>query len=183
MSVIRSVIFSTAAVLCAIVLLTPLPGLADDDHDRKKKRHGRRTGVVAVPPVYRDNCGACHLAYPPGLLPGRSWSRIMASPADHHGEEIELEKGAADQIAAYLQANAADVSGWKRSRKIMSSLGSATPLRVTQVPYIIRKHQDDDIPAGAFGRKSVGSMANCKACHPGAEQGDFDDDRVRIPAP
>ena len=32
-----------------------------------------------------------------------------------------------------------------------------------------------------FKRQSVGSFSNCLACHKGAEQGDFDDDRAAIP--
>jgi hypothetical protein len=32
-----------------------------------------------------------------------------------------------------------------------------------------------------FKRKSIGSMANCEACHITAEKGIYDDDDVKIP--
>jgi len=42
-------------------------------------------------------------------------------------------------------------------------------------------HEHDEIPAQVFKRASIGSAANCIACHSGAEQGYFDEDSVRIP--
>jgi len=179
-----------AAVFGASLVVLPHSILADDHHDRKSKHDSREQKTKGTGPAgwinnpaYQENCGSCHMAYPPGLLPARSWSKILAGLADHHGEAVELDPAVGLDLAAYLKNNAADVAGGKRSRKIVSSLGSATPIRVTEVPYLARKHSDDDLPADAFTRPSVGSRSNCRACHPGAEQGDFDDDRVRIPAP
>ena len=33
--------------------------------------------------LYIEECGACHLAYPPGLLPVQSWRGIMSDLEDH----------------------------------------------------------------------------------------------------
>ena len=43
------------------------------------------------------------------------------------------------------------------------------------------RNEHDEIPAQVFKRASIGSAANCIACHSGAEQGYFDEDSVRIP--
>ena len=51
--------------------------------------------------------------------------------------------------------------------------------RITQSAWFERKHRD--IEPAVWKRTSIGSRANCMACHTRADQGDFDDDRVRIP--
>ena len=61
----------------------------------------------------------------------------------------------------------------------MKSIGSQTPLRITQVPYIQREHHK--IQPSVFERESIGSFSNCAACHTTAEKGIYDDDAVTIP--
>ncbi|MFH1036211.1 MAG: cytochrome C [Pseudomonadota bacterium] len=147
-----------------------------DGHGHKKRKHRAR----ATPdPIYTQACGQCHMAYPPCLLPEASWRQLMEGRRDHFSENLSLSQAEALHIQGYLMANAADRAGGKRSRKIMDSLGGATPLRPSQVPYLRHKHRK--IGADTFARPAVGGMRNCRACHPGAEQGDFDDDRASIP--
>jgi hypothetical protein len=33
---------------------------------------------INTPKAYAQECTACHIAYPPGMLPKQSWQRIMA---------------------------------------------------------------------------------------------------------
>jgi Dihaem cytochrome c len=159
----------------------------DDDHSRKRKRYRdrRQYSEHQVPPagnpLYRDTCGACHFLFQPALLPAGSWRRILAQPDNHFGEQLSLSPEDQRAIAQYLEANAAENAGSKIARKILSSLRGSTPLRITEVPYIQHKHADHDIPRGAFARKSVGSRANCIACHTTADQGIYDEHQVRIP--
>ncbi|MCG6880933.1 MAG: diheme cytochrome c [Deltaproteobacteria bacterium] len=61
----------------------------------------------------------------------------------------------------------------------MKSIGSQTPLRITEIPYIRREHHEMD--AKVFARESIGSFSNCTACHKTAEKGIYDDDAVTIP--
>ena len=154
---------------------------AADDHKHHGK-HGDRRLNAPENQLYRETCGGCHLAYPPGLLPAGSWRTIVDGQSDHFGEDLGLSQAEQQELVKYLEANAADTSFAKLSRKIMKSLAGQKPLRITQITYIIHEHEDDDVPRGAFQRKSVGSFANCVACHPDAAAGDFDDDQVRIPA-
>lgn len=37
------------------------------------------------------------------------------------------------------------------------------------------------VNASTWARPAIGSRANCVACHPGAEQGNFNEHSVRIP--
>lgn len=171
-----------------LILVLVSQALADHDDDRRKRhrererygwsQHQRR---YTPDPLHQRICGQCHFALPAMLLPAASWQKIMGGLNNHFGETIELDARQRLALSAFLNDNAADKSGHKRARKIMSSLGSLAPVRVSDIPYLKRKHREGKLPAGAFERNSVGSMANCKACHPGAARADFDDDRVRIP--
>jgi hypothetical protein len=160
-----------------------------DDHKKKnryqkrERRHSEHNGkgklTIVNNPKYTENCGACHFAYQPGLLPSGSWDKILKSLTDHFGEDIDLDPESKKIIVEYLKANAANYSSAKLSAKIMRSLGHQTPLRITQVPYIQRKHHE--IQLNVFKRESIGSLSDCLACHTTAEKGIYDDDNVTIP--
>jgi hypothetical protein len=188
----------TKYILCAISLLLALililDAFADDDHYRKRNRY--RGGSQKVDndnndhdrddylnPVtnqtYREACGECHLAYQPELMPSGSWQKILNQLDDHFGEEIEVDPDTKKTILEYLKTNSAENSLSRRSKKIMRSLGNQVPMRITDIPCIRREHHELD-PA-IFKRKSIGSMANCEACHITADKGIYDDDDVKIP--
>lgn len=175
------------AVLVAAGLVAGLAWADDDDRERKRYRYrdGRQYQKHQVAPadnpLYKDNCGACHFAFQPALLPAGSWRKILAQLDDHFGEQLDISDPDQKALARYLEANAAERSGTRLAGKILGSLGGRAPLRVTEVPYMRHKHEDEDIPPGAFQRKSVGSRSNCIACHPTADQGIYYEDYVRIP--
>jgi len=60
-----------------------------------------------------------------------------------------------------------------------ATLRGENPLRITETPYIREKHHELD--SNIFSRQSIGSFSNCIACHVKAEQGNYDDDFVKIP--
>lgn len=154
----------------------------DDDYkkDRNDSKHYRKRYLAPVDnATYKEECGACHFVYQPGLFPSGSWEKILAGLEDHFGEALELDPESKKTIAEYLKANAAERSSAKRAVKIMRSLGSQAPLRITEIPYIQEKHHE--VSANVLKRKSIGSLSNCSACHTTAEKGDYDDDNVVIP--
>ncbi len=144
------------------------------------KGHGRGQAEQPRNATYEAACGSCHWDYAPQLLPKKSWENMVASLGDHFGNEVVLTEQDKAVVRDYLLGNAADVSAMKIGRKVMHSLGGATPSRVVAVPYIQRKHRK--LASAVLARKGVGGLANCIACHPGAARLDFDDDSVRIPA-
>ena len=185
-------------ILCAMLLLLAvsliLDAFADDDHYRKRHRYRGGSSKVDddnddhdseeyLKPVtnqtYRETCGECHFAYQPELLPSASWLKILNQLDDHFGEEIDADPDTIETISDYLKTNGAENSSAKRSKKIMKCLGNQVPMRITDIPYIRRKHHELD-PA-VFKRESIGSLANCTACHITAEKGIYDDDDVKIP--
>ncbi len=132
--------------------------------------------------TYNKECGACHFSYQPGLLPEGSWRKLMDAKAlaDHFDENAELDEQTRKQILQILVDNSADNSSYKRSKKIMGSLkDDATPLRITEVPYIKSKHKE--IPAELIKQPKVKSLSQCDKCHMEADKGSFDDDTVVIP--
>ena len=123
-------------------------------------------------PQYQQECAACHMAYPPGLLPAASWQRLMGSLNKHYGTDASLDAASAGNIGGWLKANA---GSYKR-------VSEEPPQdRITKSVWFLRKHRDGEVPAGVWKRASVGSPANCVACHAQAAQGNFDEHAVKIP--
>jgi hypothetical protein len=188
----------TKYVLWAISLLLALSlildAFADDDHYRKRNRYRGGSEKIDddhddndrndyLKPVtnetYKETCGECHFAYQPELLPSASWVKILNQLDDHFGEQIETDPDTIKTISDYLKTNGAENSSAKRSKKIMRSLGNRVPMRISDIPYIREKHHELD--PTIFKRESIGSLANCIACHITAEKGIYDDDDVKIP--
>jgi len=145
----------------------------------------RHKGVEPVTDrQYESSCGECHFAYFPGLLPARSWKKLMEPKAleDHFGENAELSEKDRVAVLDFLTKYSADSTmRYKRSIKIRRSLdANETPIRITEVPYIKKKHED--IPRRMIqDNKKVRSLAYCNRCHTQADKGVFDDDTVDIP--
>lgn len=187
-----------ANIILAIALLLTLclilDALAADNHYRKRRRYrgeshkldddnGLHDGNDHLKPIanqaYTATCGECHFAYPPQLMPSASWLQILNRLEDHFGEEIEIDPDTKKNISDYVKINGAENASAKISVKIMRCLGDRVPARITDIPYIRKKHHELD-PA-VFKRKSIGSPANCPACHVTAEKGFYDEDSVKIP--
>jgi hypothetical protein len=154
---------------------TSLAVVGDDD-----RRGGPDVAPVSMP-LYQQECGSCHFAYPPGLLPARSWAQLMAGLSDHFGDNAELDALDRQEIQDYLLYNAADRVRERRAVKIARSLRpEETPLRITEIPYIVQKHRE--VPAALIkGNAKVGSLSNCMACHTEADSGSFREREINIP--
>ncbi len=191
----RKLVSNTVLAMALLLGCTTFYGLCSDD-DRHGKRHRYRGGshegvdekhdgkrashlIPVTNQTYKEACGACHFAYQPGLLPSGSWAKLLSNLNDHFGETVEIDAASKAVIEKYLIENAAEKNQWKRSRKIVRCLKGETPLRITEIPYIRRKHRK--VPQEVFTRKSVGSISNCSACHNSADRGVYDDDYVTIP--
>jgi hypothetical protein len=126
-------------------------------------------------PVVKKECGSCHMAFSPQLLPRRSWQKLVETLSDHFGENASLGEAQRKTVLEYLLANAADgPRAGSEGRKFGASIPSAlTPLRITEVPRWVREHRK--VGADRWGDPSVKSKANCPACHKGAEQGIYED--------
>ncbi len=116
-----------------------------------------------VPPVShaatRKECGECHMAFQPGLLPAASWNRIMDDLSDHFGDNATLGPEVVADIQTYLTRNAGP--------------GDGRLIRVTEQRWWTHEHK---FGPEVWQRQDVRSRANCVACHRGAEKGLYEDD-------
>jgi hypothetical protein len=131
-------------------------------------------------PKWKAECSSCHMLYHPGLLPERSWNKLIAGLDKHFGENASLDAATRGEISQFLALHSADKVDNRRSKRINQSIpASATPLRISETRYFTSKH--DEISPTTFKRESIGSAANCIACHKGAEKGDFSESQIKIP--
>lgn len=146
-----------APLLCtfAWIAAASMPALASD------------RWPVPVNETWRTECGACHVPYPPGRLPARSWRAVMDGLSRHFGTDASLDPQAAAEVAGFLEQHAG------------RDPGGPTLLRVTETRWFLREHRK--VSPEVWRKPPVGSPANCAACHPAAERGEYDDDTVRLP--
>jgi nitrate/TMAO reductase-like tetraheme cytochrome c subunit len=161
MKPIATVSTGPRVALCALAALLAAPfAHAEDEH----------RAATPLLPKYRQECASCHIAYPPGALPAESWQRLMRNLPHHFGTDASLDAATTKEISGWLAANA---GSWRR-------VAEAPPQdRITQSSWFIRKHRE--LAPTTWRLPAVKSPSNCAACHRQAEQGDFDEDRVRIP--
>lgn len=125
-------------------------------------------------PVVREECGSCHLAYSPSMLPEASWQKMMGELSKHFGDDASVDAASAVRITRYLRDNAADRGGQRYGGKLMRGvLINEAPLRITELPKWLSEHRK--IASSEWKRKDVLSKANCPACHTDAQRGYYDD--------
>ncbi|MBX9835768.1 MAG: diheme cytochrome c [Burkholderiaceae bacterium] len=150
-------------VIATTALAFGLLGNAQADSGRAMPRN--------VPNAYTQECGACHTAYPPSMLPARSWQRTMDGLNKHFGTDAALDTATTQQLNAWLQAHAGT---YKRVRE------EPPQDRLTRSAWFERKHRKID--PSVWQHPSIKSAAQCGTCHTRADEGDYDDDNVRFPA-
>lgn len=121
-------------------------------------------------PSYKQECGTCHMAYPPGFLSKPAWGRVMSSLSRHYGTDASLDDQQVKEISQWLNQNAGTY------KRVVSS---SKEDRLTTTEWFVRKHRE--IKPSVFQRAAIKSPANCAACHTTAAKGDFEEDNVRIP--
>ncbi|MCF8168445.1 MAG: diheme cytochrome c [Rhodoferax sp.] len=125
---------------------------------------------ISLLPKYVQECGACHVAYPPTLMPAASWVRTMNHLPQHFGTDASLDEATRKELSAWIAANA---GSYKRVKE------EPPQDRITRTAWFARKH--DEVSAATWKLPAVKSAANCNACHTTAEQGDFNERKIRIP--
>jgi mono/diheme cytochrome c family protein len=169
---------STLAITLTMLLLSgfgAMQAFGDDDERGERGEHGESMEgglMTATNATFQAECSACHMAYPPGMLPAASWKEMMGTLDKHFGSDASLDEATVAEILPFLEQNA------------MQERDAAPPtdkpvLRITETSWFTRQH--DEISAATWKRPSIKSASNCMACHTGADKGNFDEDSVRIP--
>ncbi|HEX9173971.1 MAG TPA: diheme cytochrome c [Telluria sp.] len=130
----------------------------------------RKASHTPLLPKYQQECAACHVAYPPQLLPAESWQRLMRGLPHHFGTDASLDAASVQQLSMWLAQHA-------RTPKA----GQAAPPedRITRSAWFQREHRE--ISPRTWQLPKVKSASNCLACHVRANQGVFDEHEIRIP--
>lgn len=137
------------------------PAIADND---------RAAQQVPMLPRYQQECAACHIAYPPGMLPAGSWQRLMGNLPNHYGTDASLDPEAVRQLSVWLEEYAGT---YKRVKEMPPED------RITRSAWFIRKHRE--VSAATWKLAAVKSPSNCIACHTQSDKGDFRERNIRIP--
>lgn len=129
---------------------------------------------------YAKECSTCHMAYQPGLLPERSWRKLMESLNDHFGENAEMPDADRQELTDYLARNAADHSSHKRSLSMARSIAKGdVPLRISKVSFFVKEHRK--VANKIKGSDKVKSMSQCELCHQKANDGSYAEREINIP--
>jgi cytochrome b len=131
---------------------------------------------LARDPSWQSECGGCHLAYQPSLLPARSWTALLAQQRSHFGEDLGLVPTALERLDTYARRNAAEAAQSPAAWKIAHTVPpGATPLRITETGYW--KHRHASLDAQTWKRIHP---SDCAACHRDAEGGLFSPLSIRV---
>lgn len=108
--------------------------------------------------AWRAECSACHIAFPPALLPADDWLEIMARLDKHFGADASLDPKTREQIANYLDRNGGPGRIFGDSREELP--------RITATEWFLRKHRG---AVRLLQKGRVKSLADCAACHKGSD--------------
>ena len=172
-----------------LLLLTGSVEAARASFDPKVEEKGGF--APATDAKYQSECGACHFAYLPGMLPARSWDALLTKSNEHFGEPLSLDPETLQHLRAFLTTNAADRSDFLGSKVMLGRLrDESTPLRVTNLPAFKGYHFSVLYKMRLVpGLNSVRNLSpdaakavmNCNSCHEGAATGSFAQREIVIP--
>ena len=123
-----------------------------------------------TPPAFKAECGTCHLPFPPALLTGADWRRVMAGLDKHYGSDASLDQPTRKKIEDFLVANGG------AERRLA---GAGDPPRLTATNWFRREH--DEVQTAIWRDARIKSAANCGACHTRADQGSFREREIMLP--
>ena len=117
------------------------------------------------PSYYSEECGSCHVPYPPQRMTQAGWQTQINGLKNHYGTDASVDAPASQTILSYLVNNAA----WKEK------LAPTDPTaRITKTRWFTKEH-------GATAPKGK-SFSDCAQCHTKAVQGDFNEQSLKVPA-
>lgn len=102
-------------------------------------------------PAWQNECGSCHMAYPPALLIQDNWRQLMRELDQHFGVNAGLEPKLRDEISAFLVRNSG--TSWSRSSE---------SLRITQTGWFVKRHISG---LKMLDKGRIKTLADCLACH------------------
>jgi hypothetical protein len=107
---------------------------------------------VADNTKWKEECGSCHVAYPPKYLTADNWQLLMGGLNKHFGANAVLDTNENKRILGFLKRHAGSGERY-----------SATSLRISDTPWFRGEHRS--ISPKEWTNPDVKSRSNCSACH------------------
>ncbi len=119
--------------------------------------------------TWLEECGSCHIAFPPSMLTADNWRRMMGGLDKHFGANASLDPEPAAKISAFLERNAS-----RRGER-----NAASTLRITDTRWFVHEH--DEVSPATWRDPKVKSAANCAACHTDTDRGLYNERNIVMP--
>jgi cytochrome b len=162
---------ATGALVLAAVATIALAYVALWSPQDRERRTREDAGVKAAlkGEAWSKECGGCHLAYSPALLPFASWKRTLDEQDRHFGEDLGLGADAAGKLLEH--AKATPIPSWAAWKLATSVPPGDAPLEISTTSFWRTAHatlaEADFKPPRSAGRH------DCEACHRDAASGIF----------
>jgi hypothetical protein len=117
--------------------------------------------------AWREECGSCHMAYPPAMLSSVEWLHIMTGLEQHFGSNAGLEADKRQEIEDFLDRY---------------GIGQGTPPASRELPRISTRAWFIDKHRGAIRLWKQGrlkTLSDCLSCHKAADQEPAPDQPVK----
>jgi hypothetical protein len=105
--------------------------------------------------LWRKECGACHLAFPPSLLGANEWQEIVSALDQHFGADASLDASVRQEILGWLQRQA--------SLERTSARTEGLP-RISTRDWFEARHRS---AIRLWNRGKIKTLADCGSCHQG----------------
>lgn len=135
-------------------------------------KHQRPVIAADAALIWRNECSGCHMAFPPGLLPGAAWAAHMDTLDNHFGTKVSLGAREEEKIRRFLMLVSSN-----NHRPVEGQITAEEPPRITQTRWFKRQHRQ--VGAEAFTQGAVRSPANCAGCHSAIGRGSYRRAKVR----
>jgi hypothetical protein len=154
----------------------------DDDENEHEQRHQKhehrehsqsesdRHASAATSSKLKEECGSCHIVYPPNLLSAESWRALMGNLNKHFGTDASVDAATQKELRAELENAASNRS---------ENVAGKPVLRISETRWFKREH--DEVSPRVWRNPKVKSASNCGACHTQAAQGKFNERDIRVP--
>ena len=172
----KSFIGIVVLLTCGFIILWPMDYKTIETQEALAKKTDEATEF------YREECGACHFAFSPNILPERSWVKMMDELEHHFSDDASLDDEDKELILDFLKEKSLETSKSEASYMLSLSIeANQTPQRVTELAFWKEKH--NSINKQTFKQKNIRSSLNCGACHRHALYGSFEDSHIQVPKP
>lgn len=159
------------AIVLLLISVMMTAVYADDDADEHRVSSKKSRKPLVINAKVKEECGSCHMVYPPRFLSAESWRAVMAGLGKHFGSDASVDAATATEIGDFLVQNAST-----KQRK--SSNGIEPALRITETRWFQSEHRKVE---NKWKDPRVKSAANCVACHTQADSGSFRERDLKVP--